>query len=248
MKKLTGWQTIILAAGKSSRMNSKKHKSLVKICGKTLLERAVDLSTLVNDSIPVVVVGFQAEIVRGNNLDLQVIWNKDKTEGGGTAGSLLSGVDGVDKKTDNLLVLYVDDAFNYSAETMASLSKSMTEACAVLSLLTFRSKLLPMGGLTRDKNGQIMDTVDMEGAQKLNLSEIDILCGAIAVNKTWFLSVFNQLKINRKGEKGIPELISIAYNSGQKISEVKLNTKTSWQGVNTRQELARARKLFTKRK
>ncbi len=238
------WQVVILAAGKSTRMNSKLHKSLVKIQGKNLLTWCTELAKKVCQSDPIVVVGYEADKIISRNKNLTVDWLVQNPPGGGTATSLFSATRNIDQQ--HLLVLYVDDAFLYTPENIIDLCREHEQKDNVLTLLTFKSKPLPVGGIISDANGRPIDTVDFKQAQEKGLTKLQILCGAIAIDRKWFENNFSQIKVNHKSERGLPELINIAYLQKSKVSSHQLEKGSFWQGVNTKRELSRARYLKIK--
>ena len=240
------WQIIILAAGKSTRMNSKKHKSLVKIQGKNLLSWCVDLANKICSNEPLIVWGYDADKIISENSNLNVHWVRQEVLGGGTATTLLTGVRGLDKEIKDILVLYVDDAFLYSPQNIIDLCDEHEKKENVMTLLTFKSKPLQIGGVVNDENGRPVDTMDISQIQTKGITEVDILCGAIALEKTWFENNYEEIKINYKQERGLPELINVAYLQGKNVSSHPLENGSYWQGVNTKKDLQKARYLKLK--
>ena len=57
-------ETIILAAGKGTRMKSKLPKVLHKVCGKEMLQHVIDVAKSAGSSREVVVIGNGAELVQ----------------------------------------------------------------------------------------------------------------------------------------------------------------------------------------
>ena len=57
-------RTLVLAAGRGTRMRSKRPKVLHELCGRTMLGYAENLAAHLGDAPPLVVVGQNAEAVR----------------------------------------------------------------------------------------------------------------------------------------------------------------------------------------
>ena len=62
---MTDLVTIILAAGKGTRMKSAHPKVLHKVCGKEMVRHVLDAATAAGSKRNIVVVGFGADEVRG---------------------------------------------------------------------------------------------------------------------------------------------------------------------------------------
>lgn len=241
--KTSSWQVVILAAGKSSRMNSKKHKSLITIAGKNLLTWCYELATTISNNPVIITLSYNSEEIISKNKQLKAAWFVQNKLGGGTATSLYTTINSTKINACNLLVLYVDDAFLYSQKNITNLCLEHENNKNILTLLTFKSPPLPIGGVIRDVRDIPFDTIDYNQATKENVKQLDILCGAIAINKQWFKNNYSKIITNYKGEKGLPELINIAYTQNRPVSTYPLSEGSYWQGVNTKQELLRARYL-----
>ena len=244
--KLKNWDILILAAGKGSRMNSKLHKSLIKIEGKNLIEWGAELAWNITGTRPNIILGYDANKIIQKNTHLNVNWIVQDVLGGGTAAALHSALHLHNFRSENILVLYVDDAFLYSTKNISNLCIEHEVKNNVMTILTFDSILLPIGGVLYDKNNIPQDTVSYEQAVERKIDKLGILCGAMAINKKWFIQNYLKIKINYKDERGLPELIHIAYEQCNPVTSYPLGEGSYWQGINTRKDLVKARYLKKK--
>ncbi|MEE4292151.1 MAG: NTP transferase domain-containing protein, partial [Cycloclasticus sp.] len=98
-------KTIILAAGKGTRMVSEKAKVLHEIAGKSMLQRVVESAEEL-DSKVLVVYGHDGEQVKQAHSGFNISW-VEQTEQLGTGHAVKQALDLIDKN-DVVLILYGD--------------------------------------------------------------------------------------------------------------------------------------------
>src|SRR6056297_2579358 len=98
--------TIILAAGKGTRMKSKKNKVLHKIAGKKMINHVVDTAENISSEV-ICVVGHQAESVK-QAVNSKRIKFKLQSKQLGTAHAVLQAGKEIKDHTGDVLILYAD--------------------------------------------------------------------------------------------------------------------------------------------
>ena len=98
--------TIILAAGKGTRMRSELPKILHKIAGRPLLQHVYDMSSLLADNRIKIVYGHGAERVLETLKELKADWFEQKEQLG--TGHAVQQVSDQIQESDTALILYAD--------------------------------------------------------------------------------------------------------------------------------------------
>ena len=98
--------TVVLAAGKGTRMKSDKTKVLHKIAGKEMLKHVVEIVEGLNSKI-VSVIGYQSEMVKENLKDYELEFVKQEKQLG-TAHAVMQAKEEIKKHDGPVLVLYGD--------------------------------------------------------------------------------------------------------------------------------------------
>ncbi len=236
--------TIILAAGKSKRMKSKKTKVLHKILGKTVIKYSVDLADKINSEKTIVVISqgaFDIENLLKGEVEFAV-----QTEADGTGGAVKSTIDKLIPE-GNTLILYGDVPF---------LRESTLQ-----SFIEFHEKngndLSVMSGVIEDPSGygriyrvdgklnQIVEHIDADENQK-KIKEINT--GIIIVNtKLLIENIENIRNDNEKKEYYLTDLVEIFVNSSKKVDAFIVDDYSECEGINDRHKLIQGEEELRKR-
>lgn len=240
--------TVILAAGKGTRMKSQTVKVLHKLAGKPILQHIVDTVEKVAFAKTVVVIGYQSDLVQqtisGNNLEF-VYQHEQK----GTGHAVLQAKEIFKSFNGDILVL-VGDVPLLTEETLNNLIKLHQERKADATVLsTYLENPTGYGRIIRDELGcfkGIVEQFDLTSEQ----SEIkEINTGIYIFNNQKLFAALKQIKPdNNKGEYYLTDVLAILVKEAAKIeiSEVKDATETI--GINDRIRLAHAEKILRQRK
>jgi bifunctional UDP-N-acetylglucosamine pyrophosphorylase / glucosamine-1-phosphate N-acetyltransferase len=242
--KIENIAAIILAAGKGTRMKSiKTNKSVVPLGNKQMILHTVDRLNQLSISPVIVVVGFARESV------IEVLGNRviyaDQQKRLGTAHALSCGLKNLPENIKTVLVLGGDDSAFYTKEIIENLIKTHKQEKSALSFLTINiGNPKGLGRVVRNIDGNVIGIVEDKDAtkeQKL-VSEINPGCYVFEVRflKKYLKKVKKSLV---SGEYYLTSLIDIAINNKEKLTAVP-GGKIFWRGVNTREELKEAEKLF----
>ncbi len=236
--------TIILAAGKSKRMKSKKTKVLHKILGKPVIKYSVDLAKKINSEKTIVVVSpgaFEIENLLKGDVAFAV-----QNEADGTGGAVKSTVDKLIPEGDTL-ILYGDVPF--------------LRESTLLSFIDFHRKnkndLSVMSGIIEDPSGygriyrvdgelkQIVEHIDASEEQK-KIREINT--GIILVDTKLLLENIDDIdNDNEKGEYYLTDLIEIFVTSSKKVDAFIVEDYSECEGINDRHKLMQGEEELRKR-
>lgn len=246
MKSLNNFAAIVLAAGKGKRMKSREvNKVTLSLGGKPMVVHTIDLLLSLGINQVVVVVGFAKESVI-KLLKGRALFAEQKKRLG-TAHAVLCALPKLSNKIENVLVLNGDDSALYDAVTIKKLILKHIEENSSFTFLTIEMKNPQgLGRVSRDKNGRVLAIVEEKDAtlEQLKIREINPAC---YVFKLSFLRKYlpRVKKSSVTGEYYLTSLIDLGIKEGEKIETLAAGPFV-WRGVNTKEELEEAEKLFLK--
>ena len=169
--------TIILAAGKGTRMCSDLPKVLHKIANRPLLRHVYDMSYQLNNNAIKIVYGHGANLVRKVLADIDVSWVEQKQQLG--TGHAVQQVSDQISDSDIVLILYGDVPLLKLA-TVKGLLANVSDK--TLDLLTVKLKN-PMGygRIVRDTLGKVTKIVEEKDASITEKKIVEGNTGIMAV-------------------------------------------------------------------
>lgn len=235
---------IILAAGKGKRMNSSDHnKVTLKLGNKPMVLHAVELFKKLKVDKIVVVVGFAKKSV------IEILKNKvifaEQRKRLGTGHAVFCALKILPKNIDDVLVVNGDDSAFYTKELIDKLINHHYKTDSAFTFLTIKKDdPFGLGRVIRDKNDNLVSIIEEKDAneEQKKIKEINTSC---YVFKTAFLRKYIS-KIEKSkftGEYYLTSLISLGQKNNEKINTLNAGN-IPWRGVNTRDELIEAQKLF----
>jgi bifunctional UDP-N-acetylglucosamine pyrophosphorylase/glucosamine-1-phosphate N-acetyltransferase len=234
--------TIILAAGKGTRMKSPIPKILHKIAGRHLIDFSVDLAMAIKSQKTIAVLGEEneeatKELLSGNKIKF-CIQNKQL----GTGDAVKVALKSVKITSRYTLVLYGDTPFIRKSTINRMVSKA--EKGYQFVFLGFRSKgKNSYGKFKLEPNQRLIDIVEKnEPGYSLNdsLSNSGILLGRSDV----ITDLIQKLKNNNtKQEFYLTDIVKLASKHGHSSSYVECEEEECL-GVNSQVELAHAEQKF----
>lgn len=241
-------EVVILAAGKSTRMESQKNKVLENLAGRPMIQYVLDTTSELGILAPIVVIGHQATEVTAavkNYGKLTPIFVEQENPAGGTgdavavAASFLAG--------EYVAVLYGDMPF-IQAETLFSLGAAVTEAEAVLGLMTTKiASDSHFGRVTRDAAGGVTGIVEWKNASEEQRQITEGNVGVYVFRTQWLLAALPRLAPNSvTGELYLTDLVALAVETHQSVVTQLVTNPREALGVNTPSELAVAEEAATR--
>ena len=235
---------IILAAGKGKRMNSKSvNKVALPLADKPMIVHTVSLLENVGIKEIVVVVGFAKKSVM-NVLGSKVIFAQQKKRLG-TAHAVECALKKMPTNVDDVLVVNGDDSAFYSEKIITKLIKSHLLSNSALTFLTIeKANPFGLGRIIRSSKNELIAIVEEKNAaeSQKTIKEVNPGCYIFKVN---FLKKYlSKIKKNElTGEYYLTDLVDLGIKNNEKIETLK-GGSIAWRGVNTKDELQEAEKLF----
>jgi len=254
------YATVVLAAGKGTRMRSTLPKVLHPLAGVPLLAHVLNAveaipsslafapyAKLPSSSRPIVVLGngaTQVEAVFGERCLYAI-----QEEQLGTGHAVLAARNAVEKLEplpQVVLVCYGDTPLVRS-EILARVLVEHQERQATITFLTAHAALpSDFGRVVRDADGRVLEIVEVKRATEEQKRIDEVNSGVYCFDRSWLWPTLGALPRNASGEFYLTDLIGIAGAQGREIATVT-GTLDEAIGINDRVQLAAAEKLLRHR-
>lgn len=233
---------IILAAGKGTRMKSATPKILHEICGRPMISYSLQNLRRSKVGEIISVVSYRKNLVTkwiGGAAKIAV----QKNPKGGTADATAAGLKLVSKDVDHVMVLYGDDTAFYEPSTIEKLLNEHIKGRSTLSFITLtKSDPHGLGRIIRDGKGNLLGIVEEKDASDAERKINEVNDGMYIFNKNWLQKNLPKVKKSEvTGELYIVELIKMAIDAKEKVTAFKLPSDAEWQGINTPEQLEKAK-------
>ena len=228
--------TIIMAAGKGTRMNSAKSKLVHKIYGKELVKRVVELAQKIGSDEIVAVVGHLREQVQEVLGDSVKYAYQDELLGTGHA--VMQAKKYLKGKKGKVVILYGDVPI-IRPETLKNLINKSIKNKEYATLLTAKYEN-PTGyvRIIRDEGGNIKAIVEEKDADPLQKKIKEINSGIYCFDIEELLNALEKVNNNNsQGEYYLTDVIKIMNDEGLKTGAVIVEDNTEILGVNDRSQL-----------
>lgn len=245
--KSDGLITIILAAGKGTRMKSKLPKVLHCAGGKPMVKHVLDAAKEAGSTHNIVVVGFGHEQVQEALVgQAEIVLQKEQL---GTGHAVMQAQPLVKDEDASVMVLCGDTPL----VTGSMLKKFYEEHIASGAMASVLTTIMPdpfgYGRVIRGIDGSVEKIVEQKDANETELAIDEINTGIYCFNaKALFESLKKVNNNNAQGEYYLPDVLSILREEGQKINASIAENYEDTLGINSREQLANAEKILRQRK
>lgn len=237
---------IVMAAGKGTRMKSKKSKLVQKIYGKEVVKRAVENAQKAGIKDIVAVVGYMKEevmAVLGDNVKYAF-----QEEMLGTGHAVMQAKEYLKGKKGKVLVLNGDVPL-LRPETLNKLVEKSIENKEYATLLTaIYDNPTGYGRIVRDEGGNVEAIVEEKDTTDEQKEIKEINAGIYCFDIEELLSALEKISPNNaQGEYYLTDVIQIMNEKGLKTGAVIVEDNTEILGINDRIQLEMLTKVLQMR-
>lgn len=226
--------TIILAAGKGTRMQSAKPKVLQTLADKPLLSHVLDTCQSVNVDKTIVVYGFGGDQVQQAMTNYELTW-VEQAEQLGTGHAVK--VTLPELPTEGKSLILYGDVPLVSAKTLTRLKQANVEGMSMLTLTV--DNPFGLGRIKRDDNGNITAIVEQKDASEEEQTICEINSGIYCVDNALLHKYLPNLSDdNAQQEYYLTDIVKMAVADGIAIAAIEPDYEFEIEGVNNRQQLA----------
>ena len=239
---------IILAAGGSTRMNTKLAKVLHEVCGRPMLAYVLDACRKIGISKMFVVVGFSADEVKERFADADdIVWvRQDKQSGTGHA--VLCCKEHLKDFNGQTLVLCGDGPLIRAATLKTLIDKHKSGHSAATLGTAVLDDPSGYGRIVRDDYGNLQGIVEHSDCspEQLKIKEINP-SNYLFDNKVLFEALETIKPENVKKEYYLTDAVSSILATGHKVEAITAVPPDEAVGINSRAQLSAASKIMQRR-
>jgi bifunctional UDP-N-acetylglucosamine pyrophosphorylase/glucosamine-1-phosphate N-acetyltransferase len=236
---------VIMAAGKGTRLKSKRPKVLHEVGGRALLLHVIDAAKTVSDEI-VCVIGHEAAMVEAATASLGVSWTLQEQQLG--TGHALQQVkrhyrvfgEGFGEKTPKHLMVLSGDVPLIQPETLARLKTFHLEQKAAMTILTaVPENPFGYGRVMRAEPGSaavkaIVEQKDLKPGEDSPEINSGIYCFETAA---LFAKLDSLTNSNKSGEFYLTDVAAMLVADGERVVAMKADSVDEMLGANTIAEM-----------
>ncbi len=243
---MTGFITVILAAGKGTRMKSAHPKVLHKVCGKEMARHVLDAAKAAGSRRNIVVVGFGAEEVRAALGDAEIVVQKEQL---GTGHAVLQTEPLLREEKGTVVVLCGDTPLLTDGLVKKLYEEHERSGAKATVLTAIMPDATGYGRVIRTAGGDVEKIVEHKDATEAELAVREVNSGIYCFDKEALFSALKEVGCdNAQGEYYLPDVLSILRGRGEKIWAAAADDYEETLGVNSRAQLAEAEKILRRRK
>jgi bifunctional UDP-N-acetylglucosamine pyrophosphorylase/glucosamine-1-phosphate N-acetyltransferase len=239
---------IILAAGKSTRMKSKKPKVLHEVCGRPMLDYILQAAFGAGcDKVMVVVGHGKDEVISRFEHDKRIKF-VEQTEQLGT-GHAARMCEAELKKTHGDVFILVGDVPMIRTEVLRTLHQAHIDEKAAASTATaVLEDPFGYGRIIRDDAGEFIDIVEEVDCTPEQRKLQEVFPSYYCVKSDELVSALSQLKNNnKKSEYYLTDIFGIMRRAGKRVIAVQAVTLEDVLAPNNREQLAAADEIMQDR-
>ena len=238
---------IVLAAGKGTRMRSRRSKVLHEVGGRTSLDWVLDGARRCGCSPIVLVVGPDADDLRGaldGQDDVRFVVQEQRFGTGHAVQVATSALEG-DGLAGTALVLYADAPL-VRPETLERLLTTAEQGFGALSVATL-DEPGNLGRVDCNEDGGLRRIVEVADASPEDLEIRSVNAGHYALRFPEIVPYLDALEpANQQGELYLTDAV-VAAGAEHEVRCVELQDPSEAWGINTRADLARVHGAFSRR-
>lgn len=237
--------TILLAAGKGTRMRSKLLKVLHPLGGKPMLWHTIQAVTHATSTPPTLIVGYQGDKVKETfGETVSYVTQEDQL---GTGHAVLQAEALLKGQTD-LVVVLLGDMPLLRAETIERLIETQQRNSGPISMLTVTAAdPRGFGRILRNAEGEVEAIIEEADCtpEQLEINELNV--SMYCFQSEWLWENLSRIPMSAKGEYYLTDIVAIARQQGLSVQAEVIEDGREAMGINTRVHLAEAEAILRER-
>ncbi|HTZ40574.1 MAG TPA: NTP transferase domain-containing protein [Syntrophales bacterium] len=239
--------TLILAAGKGTRMKSELVKVLHPVDGRPMLDYVLNLAGHLGSGRIVVIIGHQSDLVeeRYKNRGLVFVYQREQL---GTGHAVLQAKDAFAGYRGTILILCGDVPL-LQASTMNNLMDRHHDSGAAITVLTtLLEDPFGYGRIIKDKDGNVLGIVEHRDATEEQKKIREINTGIYCAENPFLFEAVSEIgNDNAQKEYYFTDIFAIARRKGVRTASVIAPDPGEVMGINSQEDLARATRIVQER-
>ena len=255
------YATVVLAAGKGTRMRSTLPKVLHQVASRPLIAHVLNaietipsasaftplLSTTTATHRPIAVLGYGAEQIEAALGERCLYALQEEQMGTGHAVLVAQQtVDALDPQPQTVLVCYGDTPLIGNEILARVLVEHMQHEATITFLTAITDQPSDFGRIVRNDDEQVREIVELKRATEEQKRIQEVNSGVYCFDREWLWPALRNLPRNPSGEYYLTDLVGIASSQGRKIITVKGSLDETI-GINDRVQLAEVEQLLRHR-
>lgn len=239
--------SVILAAGKGTRMKSDLAKVLHPLCGKPMLYYSIQLARDIGSEIIIPVVGHQAKEIKRlfNDADLTFALQREQL---GTAHALLQAKDILHNFEGDVVILCGDVPLLLPSTVEDLIAYHRLHDAAVTVVTTFLKDPGSYGRVIRGEGERVLKIVEAKDATDKEKEIKEINTGIYCAERRFLFEAVDQIgNENAQGEYYLTDIFEIAERENRTALPFVLYNSVEVMGINTEPELKKAEGIMKKR-
>lgn len=235
--------TVILAAGKGTRMKSKLPKVLHNVCGSTMLSYVIDAVHGAGVKKIIVVVGYGADkVAREVEGRAQVAHQAEQL---GTAHALMQAGPFLSDFKGQLLVLCGDTPLIESGTLLELIQSHRSAGSAATVLTAIMKDPAGYGRVVRDNQGGVVKIIEQKDASPDERQIREVNTGVYCFECDGLFEALSHLSPNNaQGEYYLTDIIEMNVRCGRRVGAVTLENPLETTGINDRVQMAEAERYM----
>ncbi|MGL4687604.1 MAG: bifunctional UDP-N-acetylglucosamine diphosphorylase/glucosamine-1-phosphate N-acetyltransferase GlmU [Fusobacteriaceae bacterium] len=238
-------KSLILAAGKGTRMKSELPKVIHSVNGVTMLEKIMDTLDKLKVEENILILGHKKEEILNIVGDVTYVVQEEQL---GTGHAIMMAEPKLRDFDGDILVVCGDTPL-LKMETLKEMYEFHIKSGAITTLLTsIYENPFGYGRILKD-NGKISSIIEEKEATKEEKKIQEINAGVYCFNSKELWKTLKKVENkNEKGEYYLTDVISIQVKEQKKVETFLLEDNLEVLGINSKVELAQASKILRERK
>lgn len=237
-------KTLILAAGKGTRMKSDLPKVIHKVCGIPMVKKITDICSTIGSENNILILGHKKEEILKVLEDVEHVVQAEQL---GTGHAVMQAQEKLKDHNGTVMVLCGDTPL-LTKKTLENLYKEHKKSGAVTTILTSIYEN-PFGyGRIVKENDNVKAIVEEKDATEEERKIQEVNAGVYCFETQELLEALSKITNNNKnGEYYLTDVVGINVSQGKKVKTYILEDNNEILGINSKVELEKANRIMRER-